>query len=172
MKKLLKKVLLCLVMAFTSLSTFATVKLTDGSATCLKGEHQIDVVLDLENLKYQETKPLSDFIERAPRVDNWQQESLQMFSLYFNKTGSKYGMMSAPVRTNAAYVLYVCPVNVDTKGRLKGAAYLKDSKTLETVATFDFATNDGDWDDRITLQDPLSELGEDLAHLLKKEINK
>ena len=166
----MKKILLALVMALTSITSFATVKMTEGSASCLKDQHQIDVVLDLSSTKYQETRPLDDFLSLAPRAKDWEEKSLRTFSLYFNQISIKYGLMSAPVRTTSKYVLYICPSSVDTKGRLKGTVFLKDSQTSESIATFSFATDDGDNDDDITFQDPLSELGEDMAKLLKKQL--
>ncbi len=162
--------LLALIMALTSITSFATVKMTEGSAKCLKGQRQIDVVLDLTNTKYQETRPLDDFLSKATRAKGWEDKSLQAFSISFNQVSTKYGLMSAPVSTSSKYVLYISPTSVDKKGRLKGTATLKDSETSESVATFSFATNDGDNDDDITFQDPLNELGGDMAKLLKKQI--
>lgn len=166
----MKKMLLALIMALTSITSFATVKMTEGSAKCLKGQRQIDVVLDLTNTKYQETRPLDDFLSKATRAKGWEDKSLQAFSISFNQVSTKYGLMSAPVSTSSKYVLYISPTSVDKKGRLKGTATLKDSETSESVATFSFATNDGDNDDDITFQDPLNELGGDMAKLLKKQI--
>ena len=166
----MKKIILALVMALTSMTSFASVDLTEGSVTCLKGQHQFDVILDLSNTKYQEIRPLDDFLSQAPRAKYWEEKSLRTFSLYFNQISSKYGLMSAPVRTTSKYVLYICPTSVDSKGRLKGTATLKDSQTSESLATFSFATSDGDNDDDITFQDPLSELGEDMAKLMKKQL--
>ncbi len=167
---IMKKLFLAFALLLSSVASFATVKMTDGSVNCLAGTHQFDVVLDLDNIKYQETRPFSDFLAIAPRADEWQLKSLRIFSLYFNQVSRKYGLMSAPVRTTAKYVLYITPENVDSKGRLRGKAYLKDAQTSETMATFSFSTNDGDNNDDITFQDPLSELGEDLAKLLKKQL--
>ncbi len=166
----MKKALLALTMALSSMTSFAKVDLTEGSATCLKGEHQFDVMLDLSNTKYLDSRPLEDFLSIAPRDKEWEEKSLRMFSLYFNQVSSNYGLMSAPIRTTSKYVLYICPTSVDAKGRLKGTAILKNSETSESVATFTFATSDGDNDDDITFQDPLSELGQDLAKLLKKQV--
>ncbi len=165
----MKKMLLALVMALTSIASFATVKMTEGSAKCLKGQRQIDVVLDLTNTKYQETRPLDDFLSRATRDKDWQEKSLRAFSISFNQVSTSYGLMSAPVLTGSKYVLCITPSSVDKKGRLKGTVTLKDSQTSESVATFSFATNDGDDDDDITFEDPLDELGGDMAKLLKKQ---
>ncbi len=164
----MKKMLVAFALLLSSLASFATVHLTDGSVKCLKGEQQLDVVLNLDNTKYQEARPLSDFLSTAPRADEWQQKSLDIFSLYFNQVSRKFGLMSAPTRTTAKYVLYITPENVDKKGRLSGRVYLKNEETSTTEATFVFSTNDGDNDDDITFQDPLSELGEDMAKLFKK----
>ncbi len=166
----MKKMLLALIMALTSITSFATVKMTEGSAKCLKGQRQIDVVLDLTNTKYLGLRPLDDFLSKATRAKGWEDKSLQAFSISFNQVSTKYGLMSAPVSTSSKYVLYISPTSVDKKGRLKGTATLKDSETSESVATFSFATNDGDYDDDITFQDPLNELGGDMAKLLKKQI--
>ncbi len=166
----MKKALLTLALVLSFMTSFATVKLDQGSVTCLKGEHQFDVILDLSNTKYLESRSFDDFLALVPRDKDWEAKSLRTFSLYFNQISTKYGLMSAPVRTNSKYVLNICPTNVDTKGRLKGTAVLTDSQTSESVATFIFETKDGDNDDEITLQDPLSELGEDMAKLMKKLI--
>lgn len=166
----MKKTLLALVLFLTCMTSFATVNITDGSVNCLKGQQQIDVTLDLSGTKYLETHPLSDFLSLAARAADWEEKSLRAFSLSFNQISRKYGLMSAPVRTASKYVLCICPASVDKKGRLKGTATLRDSQTSESVAVFSFATSDGDNDDDITFEDPLSELGEDMAKLLKKQI--
>ena len=148
----------------------ATVNITDGAVNCLRGQQQIDVTLDLSGTKYLGTRPLNDFLSLASRARDWEEKSLRAFSFSFNRISRKYGLISAPVRTESKYVLCISPSSVDTKGRLKGTAILRDSQTSESVAMFSFATSDGDNDDEITFQDPLSELGEDMAKLLKKQI--
>lgn len=166
----MKKTLFTLVLFLMCMTTFATINITDGTVNCLKGQQQIDVTLDLSGTKYLGTRPLSDFLSLASRANDWEEKSLRAFSFSFNQVSRKYGLLSAPVRTASKYVLCICPSSVDAKGRLKGTATLRDSETSESVATFSFATSDGDNDDDITFQDPLSELGEDMAKLLKKQI--
>ena len=60
-------------------------KLVEGSLDCIKGEKNIAVSLDCSKLVYKKNRPFQDFLDKAPRVDNWEEESLKYFFKKFNK---------------------------------------------------------------------------------------
>jgi hypothetical protein len=60
-------------------------KLVEGSLDCIKGEKYIAVSLDCSKLVYKKNRPFQDFLDKAPRMDNWEEESLKYFFKKFNK---------------------------------------------------------------------------------------
>ena len=60
-------------------------KLVEGSLDCIKGEKYIAVSLDCSKLVYKKNRPFQDFLDKAPRMDNWEEESLKYFLKKFNK---------------------------------------------------------------------------------------
>ena len=60
-------------------------KLVEGSLDCIKGEKYIAVSLDCSKLVYKKNRPFQDFLDKAPRMDNWEEESLKYFFKKFNE---------------------------------------------------------------------------------------
>jgi len=154
---------LILFMAFMlSVVNASGAKLVEGSLDCIKGEKFIAVSLDCSKLVYKKNRPFQDFLDKAPRMDNWEEESLKYFFEKFNEETFKYHFSSVPVtsKNKGKFEMVITP-----------HAYIFNKETNEKVATIEFKT-DGDDNDEITLRDPMKEAGEDLGSLFKKFLKK
>ncbi len=159
----MKKILLVVVMFFLSVGTFASIKLTSGDVKpVVKACKEINISLDLSNVKYKKTLPFADFLAKATRADDWEESSLRCFMQEMNKKTFRYGFESHLASENVAakYILVIVPANVKGNGEIEGEALLKEVSTGQVVAKFDVASDDGDDDDDITLRDALRDLGE------------
>lgn len=159
----MKKILMIAVMFFMSISTFASIKLTSGDVKSVVSDcKEINVSLDLSNTKYKKTLPFGDFLSKATRANNWEEESLRCFIQEMNKKTFRHGFESHLESENvsAKYVLVIAPTNVTKKGEVEGEALLKEVSTGQIVAKFNVVSGDGDDDDDIALRDALRDLGE------------
>lgn len=167
----MKKMLLAVVVFFVSISTFASIKLTSGDVkSTLSEDKNINVSLDLSNVKYKKTLPFADFLAKAERVADWEEQSLRCFTQEMNKKTFRYGYESHLVSENvdAKYTLVIVPSNVTGRGEIEGEAILKETAGGKVVATFTVASGDGDDDDEITLRDALRDLGESFGKFFGK----
>ena len=57
----------------------------EGSLSCMKGEKYITIKLDCSKLVYKKDRPFQVFLDKAARIDDWEQESLKYFCLKFNE---------------------------------------------------------------------------------------
>ena len=60
-------------------------KLVEGSLDCIKGEKYIAVSLDCSKLVYKKNRPFQEFLDKASRMENWEEESLKYFFKKFNE---------------------------------------------------------------------------------------
>ena len=148
-------------------------KLVEGSLDCFKGEKNIAVSLDCSKLVYKKNRPFQDFLDKAPRMENWEEESLKYFFKKFNEETFKYHFSSVPVtsKNKGKFEMVITPLEINGGGGIKAHAYIFNKETNEKVATIEFKT-DGDDNDEITLRDPMKEAGEDLGSLFKKFLKK
>ena len=114
----------------------------EGSLSCMKGEKYITIKLDCSKLVYKKDRPFQVFLDKAARIDDWEQESLKYFCLKFNEETYK-AHLSAVV----------------------------NSETKEKIATIGFKA-EGDDNDAITLRDPMKEAGESIGKIIYKSIKK
>ena len=144
-------------------------KLVEGSLDCIKGEKNIAVSLDCSKLVYKKNRPFQEFLDKASRMENWEEESLKYFFKKFNEETSKSHFSAVPVtsRNKGKYEMVISPLKINGGGDIKAHAYIFNKETNEKVATIEFKT-DGDDNDEITLRDPMKEAGEDLGSLFKK----
>ncbi len=144
-------------------------KLVEGSLDCIKGEKNIAVSLDCSKLVYKKNRPFQEFLDKASRMENWEEESLKYFFKKFNEETSKSHFSAVPVtsRNKGKYEMVITPLKINGGGDIKVHAYIFNKETNEKVATIEFKT-DGDDNDEITLRDPMKEAGEDLGSLFKK----
>ncbi len=167
----MKRMLLFVVSLFVSIATFASIKLTSGDVkTAISECKNINVSLDLSNVKYKKTLPFADFLAKAERAADWEEQSLRCFTQEMNKRTFRFGCEShlESENVNTKYTLVIVPSNVTGKGEIEGEALLKDSTNGNVVATFSVASGDGDDDDEITLRDALRDLGESFGKYFGK----
>lgn len=148
-------------------------KVTEGSLSCMIGEEYITIKLDCSSLVYKKDRPLQEFLDKAPRVENWEQESLKYFCKPFNEQTFK-GHLSAVLETSknrGTYDLVIFPLTISGRGSIKGEAYVVNRETNVIMATISFEA-EGDDDDEITLRDPMKEAGLDIGKLIYKSIKK
>ncbi len=99
----MKKMLLVAVMFLVSISTFASIKLTTGDVkSVVKDCKDINISLDLSNVKYKKTLPFADFLAKATRATDWEESSLRCFMQEMNKKTFRYGFESHLVSENVA----------------------------------------------------------------------
>ena len=145
----------------------------EGSLNCMKGEKYITVKLDCSKLVYKKGLPFQDFLDKAARIDDWEQESLKYFCLKFNEETYK-AHLSAVLETSknsGTYELVIVPFTINGGGSIKGEAYIFNRETKEKLAIIGFKA-EGDDNDAITLRDPMKEAGESIGKLIYKYIKK
>ena len=91
----MKKFFLLTVFVALTLSIKAA-KVIDGSLNCIKGEKHITVTLDCSKAVYRKDRTFQDFLDKAPRIDDWETESLKYFFEYFNDETFKIHLTAVP----------------------------------------------------------------------------
>ena len=151
------------------LCTYAA-KVTSGSLNCLKGENYLAVSLDCSKAKYKKTRPLEEFLWKAPRIENWEQESLKCFIEVFNENTYQPKAFNRS-ENKGRFELIIIPLNINGSGGINAIANLVNIKTGNIEATIDFSA-EGDDDDTIALRDPMKEAGEQIGKLISKAYKK
>lgn len=169
-----KKSLLVMIMVFAfNLSAICGTEVIEGSLSCLKGEKYITIKMDCSKIIYKKDRPFQDFLDKAPRMEDWEIESIKYFCREFNQKTFKVHL-SAVLETSknsGTYELLIIPLIINGGGSIKGKAYVINRETNEKVVTL-IIKGEGDDDDEITLRDPLKEIGEDIGKLCYKAIKK
>ena len=145
----------------------------EGSLSCMKGEKYITIKLDCSKLVYKKDRPFQVFLDKAARIDDWEQESLKYFCLKFNEETYK-AHLSAVLensKNSGTYELVIVPLTINGGGSIKGEAYVVNSETKVKIATIGFKA-EGDDNDAITLRDPMKEAGESIGKIIYKSIKK
>lgn len=144
-----------------------------GSLDCLKGEKFLAVSLDCSKMTYKKTRPFEEFLQKAPRMENWEHESLKYFIELFNEKTCKQGFATVfnTSKNKGKYELVIVPSDINGGGGITAVANLVNTETGSIEATIEFST-DGDDDDKITLRDPMKEAGEQIGKLISKAIKK
>ena len=145
----------------------------EGSLSCMKDEKYITIKLDCSKLVYKKNRPFEDFLFKAPRIDDWEQESLKYFCLKFNEETYKLQLSAVleKSKNSGTYELVIVPLTINSGGYIKGEAYVINRKTKEKIATIVFK-GEGDDDDEITLRDPMKEAGKSIGKIFYKSIKK
>ena len=145
----------------------------DGSLIWMKGEKYITIKLDCSKLVYKKDRPFEDFLFKAPRIEDWEQESLKYFCLKFNEKTYKVRLSAVleKSKNSGTYELVIVPQTINGGGSIKGVAYVVNRVTKKKIATIKFK-GEGDDDDEITLRDPMKEAGESIGKLFYKSMKK
>ncbi len=161
-------VLFCVVASFTY-----GAEVTEGSLSCMKGEKYITIKLDCSKLVYKKGRPFQDFLDKAPRLEDWEQESLRYFCLKFNEETYKVHLSAVleKSKNSGTYELVIVPLTINGGGSIKGEAYVVNKETKEKIATIEFK-GEGDDDGEITLRDPLKEAGKAIGKIFYKSMKK
>ena len=143
----------------------------DGSLSCMKGEKYITVKLDCSKLVYKKDRPFQDFLDKAPRIEDWEQESLKYFCLKFNEQTYKAHLSAVleKSKNSGTYELIIVPLTINGGGSIKGEAFVVNRETKEKIASIWFKA-EGDDNDEITLRDPMKEAGQDIGKMIYKSI--
>ena len=83
----MKKLIMSIVLLATTIC--ANAQKISGSLDCLKGEKFLAVSLDCSKMTYKKTRPFEEFLQKAPRMENWEHESLKYFIELFNEKTCK-----------------------------------------------------------------------------------
>lgn len=168
----MKQFLLIICLLFACIHSFAA-KVTSGSLDGIKGEKYLAVSLDCSKMTYKKTRSFEEFLKKAPRVENWEKESLKYFIEKFNEKTYKKDFVSvfSSSKNKGKYELQIVPKDINGGGGITAVANLVNLESGEVEATIDFST-DGDDDDKITLRDPMKEAGEQIGKLFLKFIKK
>lgn len=167
----MKKLIMSIVLLATTIC--ANAQKISGSLDCLKGEKFLAVSLDCSKMTYKKTRPFEEFLQKAPRMENWEHESLKYFIELFNEKTCKQGFATVfnTSKNKGKYELVIVPSDVNGGGGITAVANLVNTETGSIEATIEFST-DGDDDDKITLRDPMKEAGEQIGKLISKAIKK
>lgn len=134
------KKLILFVAFLVSVVNASGAKLVEGSLDCIKGEKYIAVSLDCSKLVYKKNRPFQDFLDKAPRMDNWEEESLKYFFKKFNEETFKYHFSSVPVtsKNKGKFEMVITPLEINGGGGIKAHAFIFNKETNEKVATIEF----------------------------------
>lgn len=148
-------------------------KVVEGSLSCMKGERYITIKLDCSILVYKKDRPFQEFLDKAPRNDDWEQESIKYFCQKFNQKTYKAYLKAVPedYENSGTYELVIVPITINNGGSIIGEAYLINRETKKKRATISFKA-EGDDNDEITLRDPLKEAGESIGKIFYKNMIK
>lgn len=168
----MKHLLFTFFMLFAAMLAHAA-KLSSGSLECLKGEKFLAVSLDCSKTTYKKTRSFEDFLKKAPRIENWEHESLKYFIERFNEKTYKQDFVTVlgTSKNKGKYELVIVPTDINGGGGITAIANLVNVENGNIEATINFST-DGDDDDKITLRDPMKEAGEQIGKLISKVIKK
>lgn len=158
----MKKLIMSIVLLATTIC--ANAQKISGSLDCLKGEKFLAVSLDCSKMTYKKTRPFEEFLQKAPRMENWEHESLKYFIELFNEKTCKQGFATVfnTSKNKGKYELIIVPSDINGGGGITAVANLVNTETGSIEATIEFST-DGDDDDKITLRDPMKEAGEQIG---------
>lgn len=165
------RLILFLFVAFYSVNSMA-VELISGSLDSLKNEYKIAISLDCSKCVFRTNDrniPFEYFLAKAPRIENWETKSMEYFVDNFNEKTFNEGLMGIIKETtlNIRYELIIIPEQIFPNGNIKGIALIKNIVNDETIAELHFSA-EGDDDDKVTLRDPMKELGNDIGNLFRK----
>ena len=99
-------------------------KLVEGTLDCIKGEKNIVVSLDCSKLVYKKNRPFQEFLDKAPRMENWEEESLKYFFKNFNEETFKYHFSAVPVtsKNKGKFEMIITPLEISGGGGIKALA--------------------------------------------------
>lgn len=147
-------------------SQAADLRLVDGNLDCLKDMKFLTAEFDCSKATWNKKHTWEEYLARARRVDDWEQQSMEYFYEWFNDE-----IITITARTANDKVRYKAVVqitNVDNGGRITANILLVDIPSGKTMATFIFWSSDGDSEDHITMRDPMKELGECMGKAFRK----
>lgn len=172
----MKKVIICILIIFTFFPVFADTKLRTGSLNVIAELKQIPVFLNWSGTVYGKRGDLYNFLDKAKRSKDWEEESLFYFLREVNQRVGEYGLklVSGKYEPDVSLSLYfeIITGHISTEGKIKGEILLKRRGSESAVAVISFESDEEDDDDEIAFKDQFESVGESFGILLKKSLRR
>jgi len=168
----MKKLILTFLVAISCLPVFGGTKIISGTLNELKDVHSLPFIVNWDNAVYEKAGNLNDFLDKAVRNTNWEDESLAyLFQKVNSKTG-QYGIrfVGGNEAKEAEYRFEMIVTNISKSGHIKGDIRLINVSNNEAVAVLTFSSDDADDNDKIAFRDQFKSIGDSLGKLIEKTL--